>query len=132
MKNLLIVLILAFASMNCNASVWLVCKGGQAYYMLTNPDGSFAGVTTAGGCSGSWAAQILAAPPSGEGSCEFLPCNESVSHNLKENVDLSNLGAVNQELEDDLMEIIEVATGAVMILDPAILGPELTTHISSN
>ena len=132
MKNLLIVLVLAFASINSYADVWLVCKGGQAYYMLTNSDGSFAGATTAGACNGWWAAQILAAPPSGGGSCEFLPCNESVSLSLKENVDLSKLGPVNQQLKDDLMEIIGNATDAVMILDPEILGPELTNHISSN
>jgi hypothetical protein len=129
MKNLFLATLLLFTTITGNCALWMVCNGSQAYIYEVGSDGTMVtgSVVAAGPCAGGqWAIPLGIAP---SGGCNELPCNASTSQQLHDYVVVdSEVELTRQELVT-IQKLTDISSGATIILDPSILGEELTAFL---
>jgi hypothetical protein len=134
MKTVLIILFVIFANTTTNAALWIYCNGSQAYIYDVDDEGNidYSTAQSTGGCAGDgWAIPLGVANPTEPYGCGTLPCNEIISLQLRENVTFGEFVSLSEEEKSQLKEYTKSSSGAKLILDPNILGPQPTNYIQS-
>lgn len=133
MKKLILLTTIIITSLASHAGLWISCQSGVCTTFEVNSNGviDYSTVQVIGGCTGQWVGQLTVAPPNTCGNP--LPCDEAVSLKIKENYVIE--GPTIDLPKGQLLELQKLVTqtlemGSQIILDPTILGEDLSFHIS--